>query len=81
LSEATKLSRIAAHNLCGSGWSLLEVMNETDGDITNRYDDMELEGILDKRLTQASCRRASVAEVMAIAEGYRKKHMGWNVKH
>ena len=34
----------------------------------NRYDDLGLEGILDKRLTQASCRRAPVDEVMAVAE-------------
>src|SRR3970282_2733447 len=42
-----------------------------------RYDDGGLEALLDKRLTQASHRRAPVDEVMALAERYRKRHKGW----
>jgi hypothetical protein len=60
---------------------LLGVWSRTFRRYINRYDDLGLEGIIDRRLTQASCRRAPVDEVMAVAEGYRAKHMGWNVKH
>jgi len=47
----------------------------------NRYDEMGLEGLSDKRLTQASFRRAPVDEVMAVADQYKSRHRGWNVKH
>jgi transposase len=60
---------------------LLGVCSRTFRRYINRYDDYGLEGILDKRLTQASFRRAPVDEVMAVSEHYRTKHMGWNVKH
>ena len=60
---------------------LLGVCSRTFRRYINRYDDYGLEGILDKRLTQASFRRAPVDEVMAVSERYRTKHMGWNVKH
>ncbi|MCX7627369.1 MAG: hypothetical protein N2Z69_03020, partial [Methylophilaceae bacterium] len=30
---------------------------------------------------QASCRKAPVDAVMAVVEGYRRRHAGWNVKH
>ena len=42
---------------------------------------MGLEGLSDKRLTQASFRRAPVDEVMAVAEQYKSCYQGWNVKH
>jgi transposase len=60
---------------------LLGVCSRTFRRYINRYDDYGLEGILDKRLTQASFRRAPVDEVMAVSDRYRTKHMGWNVKH
>jgi transposase len=60
---------------------LLGVCSRTFRRYINRYDDYGLDGILDKRLTQASFRRAPVDEVMAVSERYRTKHMGWNVKH
>ena len=40
-----------------------------------------MEGLSDKRLIQASFRRAPVDEVMAVADLYKKRHSGWNVKH
>ena len=46
---------------------LLGVCSRTFRRYINRYDDYGLEGILDKRLTQASFRRAPVDEVMAVS--------------
>lgn len=46
-----------------------------------RYEAGGLEGLLDRRLEQASNRRAPVDEVMALTERYRSRHSGWNVKH
>ncbi len=31
-------------------------------------------------MTQVSCRRAPVVEVLALANDYKKQHLGWNVK-
>jgi hypothetical protein len=47
----------------------------------SRYEESGLDGLLDKRLTQASNRRAPVDEVMDVLKMYRDKHNGWNVKH
>ena len=38
-------------------------------------------GLSDKRLTQASFRRAPVDEVMAVVERYNSRHRGWKVEH
>jgi len=46
-----------------------------------RYEAEGLEGLIDRRLEQASNRRAPVDEVMALTEQYRSRHGGWNVKH
>jgi len=46
-----------------------------------RYEENGLDGLNDKRLTQASHRRAPVDEVIALGERYRKSYRGWNVKH
>jgi hypothetical protein len=46
-----------------------------------RYDELGLEGLLDRRLTQASSRRAPVDELMALSDRYERCHKGWNVKH
>lgn len=47
----------------------------------NRYHDNGLNGLLDKRLTQASARKAPVDEVMALVDRYRRRYNGWAVKH
>jgi len=47
----------------------------------NRYDENGLEGLLDKRLTQASARKAPVDEVMVLVERYKGRYDGWTVKH
>ena len=46
-----------------------------------RYEESGLEGINDKRLTQASHRRAPVDEVVKVTDRYRSSYRGWNVKH
>jgi transposase len=46
-----------------------------------RYEDQGSEGLLDKRLTQASLRRAPVDEVMRLLGMYKSRYRGWNVKH
>jgi len=46
-----------------------------------RYEEDGTEGLNDKRLTQASHRRAPVDEVMRVTRQYREGYRGWNVKH
>ena len=46
-----------------------------------RYEAERLEGLIDRRLEQASHRQAPVDEVMALTEQYRTRHSGWNIKH
>lgn len=46
-----------------------------------RYEEDGLSGLDDKRLTQASHRRAPADEVMKVGERYREHHRGWNVQH
>lgn len=48
---------------------------------SDRYEEAGLEGLRDKRLTQASKRGAPVDEVLALVEQYRTGHPGWTVKH
>lgn len=60
---------------------LLGVCSRSFRRYINRYEEAGLEGLLDKRLTQVSFRRASVDEVMAIVDRYKGRHRGWNVKH
>jgi len=45
-----------------------------------RYEEAGLEGVSDKRLSQASHRRAPVDEVMRLVDRDRTRHRGWNVK-
>ena len=46
-----------------------------------RYEQDGIEGILDKRITKASSRRAPVDEVFELCNTYQTKHWGWNVSH
>ena len=46
-----------------------------------RYEADGLEGLIDRRLEQASNRQAPVDEVMAMTDEYRRRYIGWNVKH
>ena len=47
----------------------------------DRYEAQGVEGLLDKRMSQASHRRAPVDEVMALQEKYQSGYGGWNVRH
>ena len=60
---------------------ILGVCDRTFRRHINRYEDLGIEGLSDKRLTQASFRRAPVDEVMAVVDRYTSRHRGWNVKH
>ena len=46
-----------------------------------RYEAEGLDGLIDRRLEQASNRLAPVDEVMALTDEYRRRYTGWNVKH
>jgi len=47
----------------------------------DRYEEAGPEGLIDKRLAQASGRRAPVDEVLAVTELYQGRYLGWNVQH
>jgi hypothetical protein len=46
-----------------------------------RYEQFDLEGLIDKRIEQVSHRRAPVDEVLAVVGLYSTQYEGWNVKH
>ena len=60
---------------------LLGVCDRTFRRYMSKYDVGGLDGLLDKRLTQASHRCAPVDEVMRLTEQYRNRHTGWNARH
>ena len=60
---------------------VLGVCDRTFRRYVNRYEEMGVEGLSDRRLTQASFRRAPVDEVMAVAARYESRYRGWNVRH
>lgn len=60
---------------------LLGVCERTFRRYLNRYEEAGLEGLIDRRLEQIAHRRAPVDEVLAVTERYRRRHLGWNVKH
>lgn len=60
---------------------LLGVCSRTFRRYAGRYEESGTEGLFDKRLTQASSRRAPVDEVFALTEQYKTRYFGWNVKH
>jgi len=59
---------------------ILGVSDRTFRRYIDRYDEGGLEGLSDKRLTQASYRRAPVDEVTTVARQY-EKYRGWSVRH
>ena len=88
LQEVRKMRFIEAYN----GWQekrltqeeaarLLGMCDRSFRRYRDRYEEKGLEGLLDKRLSQASHRRASVDEVVALEEKYQKGYGGWNVRH
>ena len=60
---------------------LLGMSDRTFRRYVERYKEEGEEGLLDKRISQASHRRAPVDEVINLRDLYRKQYSGWNVKH
>lgn len=60
---------------------LLGVCERTFRRYLSRHEEAGLEGLIDKRLSQVSQRRAPVDEVMRLTQQYRSRHLGWNAKH
>jgi len=60
---------------------LLGVCERTFRRYVSRYEEDGLDGLLDKRLSRVSHRRAPVDEVLALEQQYERRHQGWNVKH
>ena len=47
----------------------------------DRYEEDGLDGLLDKRMSEVSARRAPTDEVLKTGMLYRERYDGWNVKH
>ena len=60
---------------------MLGVCDRTFRRYIERYQEDGLEGLADKRLTQASARKAPVDEVVALVGRYKARYRGWNAKH
>ena len=60
---------------------LLGVCARTFRRYIDRYEEEGLDGLVDKRLSQVSHRRAPVDEVLRLVDRYRRRHDGWSVKH
>ena len=60
---------------------ILGICSRTLRRYIDKYEEDGLNGLQDRRLTQASFRRAPVDEVIALVERYKTRHQGWNVKH
>jgi transposase len=65
----------------GKAARLLGVCERTFRRYINRYEEEGLDGLIDKRLSQVSHRRAPVDEVLRLRERYTERYLGWNVKH
>ncbi|MEM1114769.1 MAG: ISNCY family transposase [Pseudomonadota bacterium] len=47
----------------------------------NRYEEDGMEGLMDKRISEVSARKAPVDEVLRLEALYRERYDGWTVKH
>lgn len=65
----------------GEAARILGVCDRTFRRYIGRYEEAGMEGLADKRLCQVSHRKAPVDEVMALADLYRNRYHGWNIKH
>ena len=59
---------------------ILGISDRTFRRYISRYDEDGVEGLLDKRLSQASSRRAPVDEVLEVGRQY-ERYRGWSVRH
>ena len=60
---------------------LLGVCARTFRRYVDRYEEDGLDGLLDKRMSEVSARRAPTDEVLKTEMLYRERYDGWNVKH
>jgi hypothetical protein len=60
---------------------LLVVCERTFRRHIDRYEESWLDGLIGRRLEQASSRRAPVDEAPGLTESYRRRHEGWSAKH
>jgi transposase len=61
--------------------SILGVSSRTFRRYINQYNEDGIDGLYDKRLTQASHRRAPLDEVLDVCNLYRERYSDFNVKH
>ena len=47
----------------------------------NRYEEAGFEGLMDKRISEISARKAPVDEVLRLEALYKERYDGWTVKH
>lgn len=60
---------------------ILGVCDRTFRRYLRSYEADGLDGLLDRRITQVSARKAPVDEALALVERYTSRHRGWNVRH
>lgn len=60
---------------------ILGVSDRTFRRYLSNYKDQGSDGLLDKRMSQISWRRAPVDEVIALTTLYESRYLGWNAKH
>jgi transposase len=60
---------------------MLGICDRTFRRYIERYKEEGIEGLADKRLIQASTRKAPVDEVVELVGRYKAKYRGWNAKH
>jgi len=60
---------------------VLGVSDRTFRRYIGRYEEAGMEGLFDKRISQASHRRAPVDEVMRLEAQYQGGYRGWNARH
>ncbi|GAB4167735.1 MAG: ISNCY family transposase [Wenzhouxiangellaceae bacterium] len=60
---------------------LLGLCERTFRRYIDRYEEEGLDGLIDKRLSQVSHRKAPVDEVLRLEALYKERYDGWNIKH
>ena len=60
---------------------LLGLCERTFRRYIDHYEEAGLDGLIDKRLSQVSHRKAPADEVMALVDRYRDRHKGWHIRH
>ncbi|MCP5186238.1 MAG: ISNCY family transposase [Pseudomonadales bacterium] len=60
---------------------LLGVCERTFRRYIDRYEEAGMEGLMDKRISEVSSRRAPVDEVLRLEALYKERYDGWSVKH